>query len=329
MKKVLIFGAMPPPIGGVTIHIQRFFEFIQQHQENVHLSVYDLKKSHLISTSSKKQGLLSTFLSADIVHIHVANNIKIILALLSRVFGKKVIYTHHNSRIKTPFFFYAIYHLSHQIILVNDKEIDTSKLNSKKVKHIPAFLPPSTFEPLDNTLLEKIKKSNFVIASNSSQYILIDNKDLYGFDLLIKAYAEIINENLIETPLLILVDPSATSKEMVLSFLKEYPQLNSHNLLYIDYSIDFSTLIKASDVSIRATRSDGDSLSVRESLYFNTPIIASDVTYRPKGTILFKNDNNIALKKAILDVYQNPDKHEQKEKKEFNKEIISLYLNTK
>jgi glycosyltransferase involved in cell wall biosynthesis len=327
MKKVLIFGAMPPPIGGVTIHLQRFFEFVkQQYQDTIHLSMYDIKKSILISTSYEKKRVLSTFLDADIIHIHIDHHIKVILALISKIFRKRIIYTHHNSRIKSPFFFNAIYYLADEVILVNDKEIDTSKLNAQKIKHIPAFLPPTSFEPLDDKLLKKIQQSNFVISSNSSQYILIDNKDLYGFDLLIKAYAEIINENLIENPLLILVDPSATSKEMNLTQIKKYPQLNKENLLYLDYFIDFSTLIKASDLTIRATRSDGDSLSVRESLYFNTPIIASDVTYRPDGTILFKSGESKMLKAAIVNVYKSKAQTTKKEKKNFSEEIVSLYL---
>jgi len=325
MKKVLLCGTMPPPIGGVTIHIQRFFEFIKTNQKNIQLSVYDLKKSTLISTSSPKS-LISTFLSADIIHIHLSNNIKIPIALISKLFRKRVIYTHHNSRIKNLFLFNAIYYLSDQVILVNDKEIDTSRFNREKIKHIPAFLPPFNFQPLDNKLLNKIQEANFIISSNSSQYILIDNKDLYGFDLLIEAYAEIISEGSINKPLLILVDPSASSKEMILSLLKKYPQLNQKNLLYIDSPLDFSMLIKLSDITVRATRSDGDSISIRESLYFNRATIASDVTYRPEGVILFKNNNYKELKKSILNYYKNKESIKIEKQPLFAERIVSLYL---
>ena len=38
---------------------------------------------------------------------------------------------------------------------------------------------------------------------------------------------------------------------------------------------------------IRATTTDGDSVSLREALYFGAPILASDVVPRPDGVMLF------------------------------------------
>jgi glycosyltransferase involved in cell wall biosynthesis len=47
-------------------------------------------------------------------------------------------------------------------------------------------------------------------------------------------------------------------------------------------------LIAASDLFIRATREDGDSISVREALSLGVPAVVSDVGHRPSGAILFR-----------------------------------------
>ena len=57
-------------------------------------------------------------------------------------------------------------------------------------------------------------------------------------------------------------------------------------------------LLKRADLSIRPTATDGDAISIRESLYFKCPVIASNVVNRPEGTITFKsrNINDLYLK---------------------------------
>ena len=328
MINVLIFGTMPPPIGGVSIHIERFLYFSKEYQSEVAINVYDIKKQRLYGVNSEKKGigvLFSAFLNAKIIHIHISNNLKVLIALIAKLLNKRVVYTHHNSRIDSEFWFNKINYLSDRVILVNDKEIDTTKLNLKKIRHIPAFLPPYQFKELPNIFNNKIEKAKFVISTNCFQYTKLNNKDLYGFDLIVSAYAELVKEKKVEESLLVLVDPSGTTIEYVEALLKEHPCLNSSNTLYISEPIDFSNLIKKSDVTIRATRSDGDSLSVRESLYFGTPVIASDVTYRPKGTELFENENILELKRAILKIYNQTEPTSLNELENFADNIITVY----
>src|SRR5262249_38759474 len=50
-------------------------------------------------------------------------------------------------------------------------------------------------------------------------------------------------------------------------------------------------VISSSDVLLRATREDGDSISVREALSLGTPVVASAVGTRPSGAILFQPGN--------------------------------------
>ena len=60
-----------------------------------------------------------------------------------------------------------------------------------------------------------------------------------------------------------------------------------------------------SDLTLRATNTDGDALSIRESLFLNTPIIASNATSRPTGTIVFDSRSQDDLNAKVLHELKN------------------------
>jgi len=118
MKKVLLIGTTPPPIGGVSIHIQRFFEKYKKHQM-WDLNVLDLKKKSLLRNNEKLSlwGIIKVINSVSIVHLHLSSNLKIFIAIFSKFLGKQVVYTHHNIRIKNQILFKLMMLLFFQINL--------------------------------------------------------------------------------------------------------------------------------------------------------------------------------------------------------------------
>jgi glycosyltransferase involved in cell wall biosynthesis len=60
-------------------------------------------------------------------------------------------------------------------------------------------------------------------------------------------------------------------------------------------------LWKISNIVLRPTFTDGDSLVVREALSVGTCVIASDIVERPVGTILFECGNFEQLAMKILE----------------------------
>ncbi len=64
--------------------------------------------------------------------------------------------------------------------------------------------------------------------------------------------------------------------------------LDEHVLLLGDVEHDMClALMSRSNVFVRPTLDDGDSMSVREALALQIPVVASRVGARPTGTILF------------------------------------------
>jgi len=324
MLRILLIGSMPPPIGGITIHLDRFFNL---YKNTFNIGILDIKKKTLFKKDKRIKAffpIFNFFLRSNIVHIHITNDyFKVIFALLSRICFKTVIYTHHNSIVKNKLVFKVMYKLCHKIILVNDKSINKNLINYKKTEVIPAFLPPYKFENLPTNIENELTNYKNVISTNCYLYNLINEKHVYGFDLIIDAFYHLSRTKRINNTLLILVDPSGTTKDYVDSLLKEL-DFKTNKILHITENIDFVSLVKKSSLTIRATRTDGDSLSVRESLYFKVPIIASDVTWRPNGTILFKNNDSKDLAKKIIYTLNN--KYEIKYYNEnYGNKIINLY----
>ena len=58
-------------------------------------------------------------------------------------------------------------------------------------------------------------------------------------------------------------------------------------------------LMTESDIFLRTTLHDGDSISVREALYLGIPVIATDNSMRPNGVELVPQSDPIALQQAI------------------------------
>ncbi|MGC3996224.1 MAG: glycosyltransferase [Anaeromyxobacter sp.] len=59
-------------------------------------------------------------------------------------------------------------------------------------------------------------------------------------------------------------------------------------------------VLAAADVFVRATRVDGDALTVREALALGCRVVASDVGHRPAGCLLFPPGDAVALGEALL-----------------------------
>ncbi len=327
-KTVMLIGALPPPVGGVTIHLVRFLHGYDDIRD-LRLLVFDFKKFRIFTRTGTYTfpRIVLLFLHADILHIHISSNIKILVAIAGKILRKKVIYTHHNSRIDNMLIFKILFRLVDILILVNNRDIklDPGIMQSGKTRVIPAFLKPLEIEQLKNDIVKRIENSSFVVSSNCSALRFREEKDIYGFDILLSAFSLFLKETHDYKALLVLVDPSSASDKYVKNLLK-INNLTSTNVLHIMEKLDFCALIQKSDAIVRATRTDGDAITVRESLYFRKPVIASDCTWRPDGTITFMNENPLDLCEKLVKAYNKRKANFKKsDVPDFGMQLIEMY----
>jgi hypothetical protein len=300
---VLITGPMPPPAGGISIHLQRL-----QHLLNDEFNLDFIDESRLknqLYFNIKSLNLivyLKKIRNAEILFIHSGNRLfKKLHILAGKLFGKKVIITIHGYGKKRSFLFRIydqfIFNLANKIILVNPEIRQKLNLNDKKIVIQNAFLPPILNEEpklsdvIETRLIESRKKNKIIICANASRLDSYNGEDLYGLDIAVEATKMLVDAG-VQVDVIFIVsslDAGEDRFKKAQNTIQQYQIQSSFFLIHERAS--FVKLIEQSDMVIRPTNTDGDSLTIREGLYLNKIVLASDVVQRPEGTKLFKTRN--------------------------------------
>ena len=330
--KIAIIGPYPPPYGGISIHIKRMKNYLEKN--SIECVVYNESKikgnvGGINPINSYRKFILQIpFLKSDVLHFHCTNfKIRILLGCY-KFFRKKIILTIHgrglhNQLVRLNFMGRSLLRLSlknlDKIICVNSKikeELVDSGFDAKKIKVIPAFIPPNSDETEVRQLpdfFHKIRqKYKFIITANASRLTFYKGQDLYGIDLSIELMKQLLNNGYKDIGFIYIISGVGNYDY----FEKMQNLVNKYNLEDIFYfytkPVAYPALINMCELFIRPTNTDGDALSIREALTFKKPAIASDVCKRPKGTILFKNRNIEDLYIKTIDVINNYDEYRTK-----------------
>lgn len=345
MIKVLITGPIMPPAGGISIHILRLknllhdefnFDFIDE-STNFKREYYNIRSLNLIK-------YLQKIIQADILFIHSGNNFFKKLHIISgKLMRKKIIITIHGYRKKKKWFFRNvdkyIYELSDKIILVNNQIFDKLPLNNNSKCIIRnAFLPPVMKDEIlkSDEILKWIQtakeKNKILLCANASRLDLHNNEDLYGLDMCIELIRRLIG-NKYEVSMIYVVTSLDRGIDRFYGYIDKINSYNLGNhLLLINENVSFVRIIEASDIVLRPTNIDGDAVTIREAIYLNKPVVASDAVNRPNGITLFKNrdfdDFEVQLIEQIIklrkhnNTISSPTSYNNTECKEFYSKLI-------
>lgn len=355
-KKIIIVGAYPPPLGGVSVHAKRLFDLIKK-------SDMDAKFFHLNPLSKKSQDdniidftkpsskkiFWREIIDANIIHYHEVRPEYLADILILRLLHKKVLLTIHNERTTLNYnnmillqkLKLQIYLNSFKkIISVSDREIHNLMnigISSKKFCHIPAYIHPDIeYKPeiLNNEINEFFNNDAFYICA-AGRISLSVKPEIYGFDMMIEMMNTLSRKLNLRLFIVLLGKKSMDSSEK--SYYKELKQRIEDNKLQERIMIceaeqfDFISILRKSSLYIRPNNTDGFSLSNSESLYVGTPVIASDVCRRTKGTVLFKSRDQQDFEKKVQKVVANyayyKEKAKQTQVKDYGERILQEYRN--
>jgi len=325
--KIAILGIFPPPIGGISIYIKRFYFFLNEKGISYILynsGEYVNKEKNIIHVSFKRKLFELIFDRTDIIHSNEIGIKSRILVPLFRLFNKKVILTIHGysfknqinrlKGIKKELYIFQM-KLYNNIIAVNPniKELLIKNgINKSKISVIPAFIPPTSKETdinqLPNFFNKVRKKHKFIITANASKISFYNNQDLYGIDLSIELMKKLVDSGQKDIGFIYVIPDIGDYEyyKKMQNLVKEYNLENCFH--FYTKPAAYPAVLNMCDLFIRPTNTDGDAFSVREALTLEIPAIASDVCRRSEGTILFKNRN---IDDLYLKTYQTINNYEE------------------
>lgn len=279
--RVLIVGKCPPPIGGVSVHVQRLLSALEaSFQEAITLQFFDLKAFTLIS-------YVRAVMSVDVVHIHSSSPyLRLLSVIVCWILRKRSIITIHGSLgrfggIKDRVDGLAVRFSSFPITL-NEKSFGIARLINSASVLSSAFIPAHSTHDLNSATVKVIKrlKEATVLYATNAYGLTYDRygKEIYGiFDLM-----TVISH--LKDVSLIVSDPSASYGRAIEKLGYKMPE----NVSFISYPHDFNSVLEMADGFIRNTTTDGDSISVHESLYKSKITLCTSCVDRPKGAIVYK-----------------------------------------
>lgn len=284
-NRLLIIGTIPPPIGGVTVHVSRLIS----HLDKVGFlyGFVDYKKNGILK-------ILKKIKKYNIIHIHVSNIFFVLfIVIYTKILSKKIIFSMHydvnimKSFLKNKIFKFCLKTIDVPIAL-NESSLSFSLKINKNAMRISSFLPPLKEESLPPILLKNIeydKKIYKKLFTTNAWKLVFDeqNNEVYGVFSLIKIFQKLPNYKLY------ISNSSGDYEKYVKDNEIEIPK----NIQFISFSHSFFEVIKFCDGVIRNTTTDGDAISVKEALYLDKKVFATNVVSRPKGVFCYNNINEL------------------------------------
>lgn len=305
-------GTLPPPLGGVSVFIQRRLALLRR--EGV--------PCRLVTWTALGYGARLRWLFRVALHPSPArfelNGLETMtmLALLLRPFPAHVAYWLHSGQFSyrlrgvRRWLFRRFLRRVDDLVLVS---VHIYPMLAENGFALPAhhrvqnaFLPPDleteprilrTYDP--ETLAFVASRSPLLVMQGSDAFH--DGVDRYGSDVGI----EMIRHLRKDYPRigLLIGRPTTGSARYQTYFDSLLDHIQTHDLgdhvHFMTGEKELWPLTRRADVFLRPSNQDGDSVSVREAMLFGVPVVASDACPRPEGVYLFRNRDSVDGARAV------------------------------
>ncbi|GLI56917.1 hypothetical protein PM10SUCC1_24310 [Propionigenium maris DSM 9537] len=336
-KKILIIGPYPPPIGGLSIHIKRFCEFLFSIGEtdfalvddSKNNSIKDINNMDIIIGKRKLLILLQLlFMSRNrVIHYHSHSWImRYILVKICKLRKIKICFTFHSFRDEIDRFNYFKKKIVKCVLEKGDHFIAVNLLikeklikygcSREKVSVIPAFIKPINNEKfkIKKEIMDFINSKDKILTANASGMRFYEGEDLYGIDMCIELLGRLKVKRREKIGFIFLL-PQVEDSDYFIKLKKRIEELKiKKDFLFITDKVEMYPILKQSSIFLRPTNSDGDAISVREAISLEITCIASDVAVRPEGVINFKTRDLDDLEKITNKILNNYDYYKEKAK---------------
>mgnify|MGYP005624159137 FL=1 len=320
-KKITFIGPYPPPLGGVAVHIKRVMQKLKKQNNNV--TVIDTSQKN----KTKLRAILHIFkiikkTKPDIIIYHEPFNsfARLFFITFLKVFFKfKIFLVDHNCRAlykiskRLKIFYSLLLTKCEKLIAIGHETYNAYKNNNiktpKNFTKEAAFLPPESSDEskISNSYPKELHRflrtHSPIIIANAFKLVLLNNQDLYGLDLCINSLTN-IKKKIPDVGLIIAL--AHIGNQNYFHFLKEIISKNklSKNIYFLHNQKELWPLFKKADLFVRPTLSDGYAISIQEALFFNIPVVASDVSTRPQEVTIFVTKNQKDFEEKVAKILQ-------------------------
>jgi hypothetical protein len=289
MSEICLIGSLPPPIGGVSVYCSRRLRLLRDE--------YGEDKVTFLDLSVRYNLLKIPFLSSDKIEVNTLNFFVVLMLFVSTKIRYCEIVDHNASRhysgVKKRLLIMMLSY-AEQIMVVNE---DLKRFYPNKLRPtvISPFLPPDEDEEHEllaqypEPLLEFVGGTN-VLLNSAWKYIPLGNRDLYGIEESVSILAKFPDVKLL---LCVGIGLDEVPPSLV-KLINQYVQENRLFLLSGQYQI--WPLLKNFDlICLRLTPTDGDSVTVREALFYGRRVVASDSVVRPSPCTTYRYTDPLSL----------------------------------
>ena len=314
--EILLVGPLPPPLGGVSVHVQRLLPILSDAGFRARaVNHFSSQDSPLVTGTLNRNPWnyyrLSGRFPARLVHYHHSRWIHLVsLALgMSRRRSRYLVTFHYagiqdqlTSRIPllSAITRWALRRFD-AIIAVSTEVRDVIQDHSEQrvAAVIPAFVRPAPSESVeyDDVVKRHLQSGRILLTASYGVQFLGNGRDIYGLDSTIDAFVAIAPARPeLRLALFMAKRPQAGDEVKFLQRLERRLQgAGLRERVLIAFGLPFVPALSHDVIFLRPTRIDGDALSVREALDAGVPVIASDAVERPPGAVTYATDDIDAL----------------------------------
>jgi glycosyltransferase involved in cell wall biosynthesis len=312
---ILLVGCLPPPVGGVSVHLQRLTARLEQ--EGHRWRLLDDARSAPLPLPLRLAAALTTarLTGVHLIHVHSGNwRTRCLCVLLGRLLGLPVLLTLHSFRPldnpRTRWLARTALRHAAGVVAVSEDVRTRCLEHSARPERVTvqyAYLDPpaKSLIPLPAHLDLFLREHEPRLAAGASLLRFHDGVDLYGLDLLIDLFGELRSSH--PKAGLVFVLPEAGLPEYLEQCRERLRELQVEtDFLIVPGNLDFPALLHRCDLLLRPTTTDGDSLSLREALFTGCRALASDAVPRPEGVTTFRSRDRVSLLKRCRDLLAGP-----------------------
>lgn len=313
---ILQLGPYPPPEGGIHRNMLAIREELQAKGHRCSI-IATAKSSRIIPEpdvyhprTPKDLVKLLKDLNYDILHLHIGGDIPLrVLALMAicAFFGRgKSILSFHSGgyavekvKIANRFSRDAfVFRMFRKIIAVNSLMVEMFEKFGVKTDRIHQIYPFVLKNPDKSVAIPRDLKQ---FAENHRPFLLTVCllEDTYDLFMQIDALEKVL-EKLPDAGLMI-VGSGSLENELKQAIASKSYAARVFLVGDVEHKITLH-MIKSADILLRTTKFDGDAIAVREALFLETPVIATDNGMRPAGVHLIPIHDGGSLVSSIVEI---------------------------